>query len=495
MPESNFEKQVQQMFEGLKFKPSDNVWQNVEERIKKDKRDRKFIFWIPTATLLLLLVGAGAYLKWGSRNEEHKATVQHAVETSVPGISNQDARKDALPGKEGIAKSATRLKQPQIPGTVSPGVVIKENREIRKNHTAINNKNRNNKEGSKSVSITKPSTVKDNEQNGNAQQMSLSPVKDETPCKNVQEDYATTPREFSGETMQQHVPLNNFVLSAPEAEMKLVTINSNLTAGGAASTPVKLSKNKLWEFGFTASANISKVGSGLSGIFSRYNIVEKTVLPNALSVNNTTASFVASQNNNYLAALPSSPSAVKPGFSWSVGVSAKWYIKARFALSGAVQYTRYTTSRNVGNILNNNSGTDISARYAGVYSNAGNTAYTNRYHFIEAPVGIQWQLNKAVKMLPVHFNAGISIGWLMNTNAVHYDKTTGSYYQDEYLFNKVQAGLYAGISAKLFQHSYRPLYIGPFVQYGFSNLLKSSAGERQNLVMAGIKAEWTLWKK
>lgn len=225
-------------------------------------------------------------------------------------------------------------------------------------------------------------------------------------------------------------------------------------------------------------------------------------MADALIFNNTNPGFVASQNNIYLAALPPSPTPVKPGFSWSAGATAKWYVKPRLALNGAIQYTRHTTSREVGSPVSNygqqflNNGTGVvSERYAGAYSNIGGIQYTNRYHLLEMPLGIQWQLNKGIKFAPVQLNTGLSVGWLMSTSALHYDKMTGSYYKEASLFSNVQTGLYAGLSAKLFQHSHKPLYIGPFVQYGFSNLLKSSEGTRQNFMTGGLKAEWILWKK
>ena len=58
MPENDFEKNVQQLFDGLKLKPSDEVWAHVHSRLQKDKRRRRFILWVPS---LLLLLGAGGY--------------------------------------------------------------------------------------------------------------------------------------------------------------------------------------------------------------------------------------------------------------------------------------------------------------------------------------------------------------------------------------------------------------------------------------------------
>ena len=45
MPVNNFEKQVQQKMDELQLRPSAEVWEEVEKRIRKEKRRRRFIIW------------------------------------------------------------------------------------------------------------------------------------------------------------------------------------------------------------------------------------------------------------------------------------------------------------------------------------------------------------------------------------------------------------------------------------------------------------------
>ena len=54
MPENEFEKKVSSEMQDLKFKPSDNVWLRVEERIKKKKKRRVFVVIFFLAGLALL---------------------------------------------------------------------------------------------------------------------------------------------------------------------------------------------------------------------------------------------------------------------------------------------------------------------------------------------------------------------------------------------------------------------------------------------------------
>ena len=504
MPENDFEKQVQQLFDGFKLKPSDDVWLNVHERVKEKKKSRKYFFWLPVL-LLLMLGGAGAYFMFGKNYDDHHKTEIPPFVQSIPSLKNREkenkntAEKKSESGEQKNAEDGSR--SGSLPGTFSA-----ENETQAHTQAAVKPSGKGQSDVRKPLPVFNlDATVTKNNNYTTTlhkQVASSSPQRNKKHHNNLQEkDAKMLYRDFSGEVLQQSISLHPSGAGQFEVEKPLQLLDRQRFP--STSTPVKLGKKKAWEFGVNATAGVSKVSDGLSGIFSNFNVVEKSAMMNdALIMNNTTAGLVASQNNNYLAALPPSPTPVKPGLSWGAGASAKWYIKSKFALTGAIQYSYYSTNREAGALVSYNytppgagsfSGQD---RYAGIYGGInGGFQYTNKYHLLEVPLGIQWQLNKGIKLAPIQLNTGVSVGWLISTNALHYDKTSGSYYQDKFLFNKVQAGLFAGVSAKLFQHSNKPLYIGPFVQYNFSNLLKSPAEASQNLIFGGIKAEWILWKK
>lgn len=58
MSDHEFEKQVQLKMEQFRLRPSNAVWAEVEKNIRKDKRRRRMIVWLPIA---LLFLGAGGY--------------------------------------------------------------------------------------------------------------------------------------------------------------------------------------------------------------------------------------------------------------------------------------------------------------------------------------------------------------------------------------------------------------------------------------------------
>ncbi|MEO6843615.1 MAG: hypothetical protein ABI184_00505, partial [Ginsengibacter sp.] len=67
MEQNNFEKNVQQKLEELKIPPSDAVWDNVEKKIGKKKRDRRLIFIL--FFLILFLLSGGYWLFHSTRND------------------------------------------------------------------------------------------------------------------------------------------------------------------------------------------------------------------------------------------------------------------------------------------------------------------------------------------------------------------------------------------------------------------------------------------
>ncbi len=518
MPENDFEKNVQQLFDGLKLKPSDEVWAHVHSRLQKDKRRRRFILWVPS---LLLLLGAGGY--WIIKQENAPAVNTTAYpENSVTKNLPEQEKAEENTTSFNTDKTAEKLKE-----NTQPEASVAENNAPGQDNSIIN----------KDSKKTDHLSLKASETRGRRLVNTQAPDKSNNPAPYLKPVVKTS--------QQQHKPLqkkNNFPGAAEEDitlsgnKNKIAPENNNVFPAQKASavtgypqsvpyplsfagdvhleqhldnisrasqTPVKLSKKKRWEWGIEAGAGVSKIGKGIADILKTESDIDKPASDNlSLNTNYTnsgmTISNITGQNNIYIAALPPSASPVKPGSAWRAGLFVRLQVRERLSLSSGIMYNYFSTQREVGRIISPSQGfsqNTTNARYSATYAQQDGKSYTNKYHYITFPVGIEWQLNKGIKLPPIALNAGADLSWMTATNALHYNANTGSYFEDKSRFNKFQAGIYTGLSVKLLRHGRHPLDIGPVFQYNLSNLIKYNNYKSRNMIYGGISARLVLWKQ
>ena len=82
MPENEFEKKISSEMHELKFKPSEQVWLRVEERIKTKKKRRIFIVIFLLAGLALLGYWQRTNLFGGQKNDIAKKVTTDSPEKS-----------------------------------------------------------------------------------------------------------------------------------------------------------------------------------------------------------------------------------------------------------------------------------------------------------------------------------------------------------------------------------------------------------------------------
>ena len=108
MQENEFEKEVQQKMDELKFSPSAEVWKNVSAVIEKRKKDRKIFAII---FLCLLIIGTGIFIQLNSTSYEKnngfvsdKNSPVKANSTDEP-IKNIDSERNAIATKKGKSEN------------------------------------------------------------------------------------------------------------------------------------------------------------------------------------------------------------------------------------------------------------------------------------------------------------------------------------------------------------------------------------------------------
>jgi hypothetical protein len=184
------------------------------------------------------------------------------------------------------------------------------------------------------------------------------------------------------------------------------------------------------------------------------------------------------------------PSEVKKGFSFAIGTAVKRQLNKRTFFSTGLQYNYYSNTIEVGSRVNQNR-VIMDFAVSQFYSNQSSVLqpYKNQYHFISVPFDIGWQL---LKKHPLNFSTGLSLQYLVQTNALRFDYSSQSYFHNINAFNRVQllSEFDLTYSVRLKQ---KPLTFGPQFQYGFTRLEEGNSDH--HLFSYGLKAQWQLNKK
>lgn len=545
MSDHDFEKQVQLKMEQLRLRPSNAVWAGVEKNIRRDKRRRRMIIWIP---LLLLFMGAGGYIALQGTSRSAK---QDLVQQSTPAPAASSSQNDNL-----SPKTSTHT-----PDHTTPAHPSKDNSAVPSGNQATGSTT-----GETAKAVPAPASVGGHDQpSGTARitdpvvtdnaltiKQAATPVKKNTrkpvindqvranagvkiPVRKAKKDNPTVtrvpvPGNEVTEAQQQTTELvdstvlaiNNDTKQADSAvAVSSVTADSSIAAvtgidsavsnSTVAATdnidssannkvitaaplpdspvaaiakvqPAKKKRSSKWQWGIQAEAGYSGVTD--DGFFS----LEKEVPVQDLA----TPQFGGAIN--YAAQFPrpvTKPSSITMGPAFSVGGFVQRTLSNRLSLAAGLQYSYLSSRMVVGNKVNSNRTVNrapstsqlVSSYYNGNYSQE----YTNKYHFIELPITLHAQLNKG-KRLPIVWDAGFSVSKLLTTTALHYDGLGGVYYEDNTLFNKLQWAVSTGFNVGLFPQSKHPVMIGPMIRYSISDLLKKDYAIGQYLWSAGLRA-------
>lgn len=506
MQEQNFEKQVQKKMEELNLSPSAPVWKKVEERIRKKKDRRRIFFWlIPFA-----LLGGGVYFYSVSnkpvertsatnvtpeilheKNNDNQTTPvinqdntttsknQSSLEQkqSIPAPANKTASEKIIAAKASVSKIARTY-----PETKNPAAYRKDDQDV------FNRKNLINTE-EKSVETTEV-IQQANSTNGDERVQNNGPTQGQDNEK-ITGNHTEKPADDISVNNNQVVTdssLNNVVNdsinktpSPSEAKdsMAVASANENNTLQ---KTQAKTKAKKPWKWRTSLAGGGSGIAVSAFGNLSQGGAasLDATRFYNVRSFSLT---------NGPVAAM-SYPSDIKNGFSFAAGAGLDKELSKRLQFTTGLFYQFYSSSITVGKkiyqadtITRENKNIRVDNFYQS--SNSGETSTRkNNYHFIELPLGIDWQVTKNI---PLQMQTGFRIGRLIQTNALHYDGQQGIYYEDEELFKRTQFSFYTSISYRILKINRASLYIGPKAQFQLSNLLKKKSFGEQHLYFTGLQ--------
>jgi hypothetical protein len=517
MSDHEFEKQVQQKMDELKFRPTDAVWAGVEKNIRRDKRRRRALIWFP---LTFLLLATGGYVLYtgaadgtvvasqhkqatGNNSEEKRASVekQQTEQSQSKEGSSVDKHQSIVTNdqnttlhKEQDVKNAQQHIMKEQPQRVRHDVAAAQgNKQIAVNKPQGNI--RNNKlspESIVTIPVEKEEAIDQNSIKEKPAQLAIESIKEE---KQQTEETVVMQEEPAAREPGQAVDSVNEAANTVALNEKVrEAVKTDSTDELAKDKPPALvtpEKNSKWQWGIHAGVGISNVAEGgLANLLQKARVEDLSY-----------AGRPQLNGLNYSININPPPvlhqSSIDAGPAFSVGGFVQRTLSKRLSLSAGLQYSYFGLRTSVGDLVKNSFTVNFGALDSRVvesyYSGGQLSAYTNNYHFIELPVLLHWQLNRSSR-LPIVFDGGITLSRLVSTNALHYDGSSGVYYEDNSLYNKMQLGLTTGLNVGFFQRSKTPVYIGPDIHYFMTGLVKKKVSNGQYLWSTGISVKMLLKK-
>jgi Outer membrane protein beta-barrel domain len=477
MHENNFEKQVREKMDQLGFDPSDAVWAGVDKELNREKKRRRPLFWLFLFSGLVLAGGAYYFssIKNASKqpelisqplNPELKKDKKTATIAEHGNATERNAKagNNNLPGsrKEILNQRRSKTETSRTGTSRKSDQKLKTAKQFDRNSTV--GKNNNSEIGKNEVSGAVPI------------------------ASNTEEKQTEAPAQKDSSAI---VEKDSGALTDSLANKKAAVVGENKTpskdsaaAGDLAKKKEEKKKSSPWTFGVTGGAGFSNANQDLfKPLYSTPPVSYAAANPNYAPP--------PTGSPNY------TPSAVEAGFSFSLGGFVNRSFSKTVSVSAGLGYHYYSTKTHTGNYVASptyfypSSGAlDLTNAY---YVNGKDHAYTNQYHFIEMPVTLELKLNKSTRM-PIIWEAGLSLSYLLSSDALAYDPVSNIYYKSSRYMNKLQ---FNGITAVMIglPVGKSSLQVGPQLQYGFTGLLKSSYGSPGHLIFYGLKISFIPGKK
>ena len=495
MPVNEFEKQVQQKMDELQLRPSTEVWEAVERRIRKEKNRRRFIIWF-FIFVALLLGGAGWWI--AGIDKKQTAVNNPVTQTVIDETTNKTTtvRKDDTVSEYILQNQTTTNKEDkkektaiELPNSTpaTKQIAVSTDKKWPATENASSNKKKTsttyqdqviikreklktgNPEPSKIVTKNQPELLNNNQIDkniaiGTVINTDTKPLIKDSAADNIAIDKA----------MEQTINADNKLKENTELKDSLI---AKETAPISKKDTSKVKKNK-WELGINSNIGISDISDGLS-FFGGQKSADAA--NNQLSSGGQGSASVA---------------APRKGFSWQLGLSAKRKLTTKTWISTGFNIAAYSTVQQTGVFIDSSmifSNSFYSSSVRNFYRNGSAVSYTNHYYYLQIPFSFHWQINKGTSF-PLVLQNGFSVGFLAGSDALVYSTTSNVFYRDNKLLNKVQLSYQAGLYTNLFKQSKKPMTAGILFNYHLNKLQKVNTTAGNHMASFGIQLGWKLKK-
>ena len=459
MHDPKFEKEVQQKLQELSFSPSEAVWTNIERAVGGEKKRRVPVFWIFLLSALTM-TGTGLVYFSTRTGMAHREIANHAAASPAPAAGTVATERTTTTAEKSTI-TADRITTAGKTTAIADKAATPSPRDIHTKNTPVPAVTMAQDAGGIPPVEGRSRQQAEVAANGRtAQQADVTPAaaeKANLPALNVFD--------------------HRFIVSAAPR------LSSRSQAATAANAPIQLTPKYSWEAGFAGGIGVSALNRTL---FQE---------PSAVAV----ASDVR-QNANSSTAVTGAPrsytSKIRPDLSYWAGIVVQRPLDKRLTLSLGLDLHYYSTKVQIGekvttppsylsqSLLYSQAPQTQAARYP-YYPVGDKITYTNRYYFIELPASVLWQVNHS-RHLPLFWENGFSLAYLVSSNAVYYDQKSTVFYKDGGMTNKVQLNLATALLVGLPIKGIR-LQAGPQIQYGITSLQGSGGAGGQHLFYGGFR--------
>jgi Outer membrane protein beta-barrel domain len=446
MHENKFEKEVREKMDHFGLDPSEAVWAGVEKEIDKNKKDRRPLFWLFFFSGLALL-GGGIYFagnKYSAdRNlitlEKQGVEKNHEKQSEVDASNKPESLKLNDPGK--------------VPGNVSSGQTT--NRPKHKDGHVSKN------------SLKKEVILK----SGNYTHVPENALEIKT-GESKQPEEKKTEAGSIGQTENNGKIITGSAPATAEVAKEKTSPTDSVSDGKVTGKENKAAKKLSWTIGFSGNAGVSNVNQTLykPTVTTTYSLAPLSSGPGTVSATTTRTSEI------------------DQGFSFAAGVFANRDLSNRLSFRAGLGYHYFSIKINTGKAVNgpvytfsNNTQGLIANSF---YQNGNDREYTNKYYFIDLPVAINFQLNKSIHS-PLIWQTGLSLSYLVNSNALYFDPLSNVYFENSQQFNRAQLNATTALLIGFNMH-HCVFQVGPLLQYGLTGLSKNGAGNPEHLIYYGV---------
>ncbi|WP_332737403.1 outer membrane beta-barrel protein [Flavihumibacter sp.] len=480
MPGPEFDRNLQAKMQELQLEPSPAVWEGVEAQLHKRKRRRGIIWFFLLASFLT----AGG-ITWYNQNstspiainktenkDSHPSTTERTNSTpQQKKINEDDLRKQDKHLSELDKTDHNNNTIGQQKNIVGPDTKLNIGRESDP-ETAISQrdidksvaKRAGGQELDKNKAGRKPLAGQTTEQVQLVIKQNTIPTEDGEKFS-IQEDIPNDPNAYTRFSL--HNNSKDFLIPEP----RRVVGDNNLVVQN--SLPKKKDENKKlsWNIDFGLGAS-----SLQEGILQQYNAVANDYLaPTSVPAG--------------LAAIQRRPSAVTAAPAFKIGASFSRPLSKRTAVSVGLQYNYMSNKIEIGKAVDSaltlygqdQQRLDVGAAYNGAGNNG--EAFYNRYHLLQMPLEFAWNFDRAARW---SWNSGLTIGYLIGSDALLYNKQAGVYYRDDNALNKWQTGIHTSINYGLLRSDILKVAVGPFASYQLNSPERTNS--KKHLLMIGIGA-------